>query len=48
MYKNGQLTDTMTCPTHVDLHSTYSIGRVDIFAFGGVVDEHAQRAHGNE
>jgi hypothetical protein len=43
MYKNGQLTDTMTCPTHVDLHSTYSIGRVGrigrIFAFGGVIDE---------
>jgi hypothetical protein len=37
-YKNGQLTDTTTCPTHVDLHETYEIGHVDNF-FQGVIDE---------
>jgi hypothetical protein len=38
LYKNGALTDTTTCPTHVDLHDTYEIGHVDNF-FNGVIDE---------
>ena len=38
-YKNGGLTDTGVCPTHVDLHDTYEIGHVDIFWFQGVIDE---------
>ena len=38
LYKNGALTDTTTCPTHVDLHETYEIGHVDNF-FNGVIDE---------
>ena len=38
LYKNGGLTDTTVCPTHVDLHSSYEIGHVDNF-FQGVIDE---------
>jgi hypothetical protein len=38
LYKDGGLTDTTTCPTHVDLHETYEIGHVDNF-FNGVIDE---------
>ena len=38
LYKNGEVTDVVTCPTHVDLHATYEIGHVDNF-FTGVIDE---------
>jgi hypothetical protein len=37
-YKNGAWTNTAVCPTHVDLHDTYTIGQVDNF-FQGVIDE---------
>jgi hypothetical protein len=37
-YKNGALTETTVCPTHVDLHETYEVGHVDNF-FTGVIDE---------
>ena len=38
LYKNGGLTDTTVCPSHVDLHETYEIGHVDNW-FQGVIDE---------
>ena len=38
LYKNDEVTDVVTCPTHVGLHATYEIGHVDNF-FTGVIDE---------
>jgi hypothetical protein len=37
-YKNGGLTDTTSCPTHVDLHKSYTIGLVDNY-FTGIIDQ---------